>query len=684
MKYQPLTRLAIATVAIVVLLAIVPTSCKQNPAGGSADSSGVQRTDSADSAHWAKVCFDLDAKAVNYLNANQIDSLEQLVPEALKICKEHGEWFRYDEIWGWLISYYVWNGRYDKGFAEAKRLQDDALERNDSTGISMSYKLLASAYLNMENFEEGEKNMKKAIDMYPHVSTISPLMTTYRYYCEALILQGKTERLDSALRKWRPILDEYARNSDSNRTDIPNSFFGFHLVRCKYYMRISDFKMASLHLDSADMYCKKAGDEPMSKLIIYTERFNLANLTHNYQEALRISQKQMKLAKEAGDMSNLTAAMRDMVMALEGVGRYKEALEMEHAVDQLKDSVNVADTREQLNELNKRFEVNELKMQAEREKMELERDKMQAERSQLYLIIAIILLALIGGALFAYYRYRSAKRMAKMRAAQERIENELQIARDIQMSMVPSTFPDYEGLDMYASMTPAKEVGGDLYGYVMNGSQLYFAVGDVSGKGVPASLFMAQATRLFRTMAHQGMEPSAICTRMNKELAGDDNVNGMFVTMFIGMLDLETGHLAFCNAGHNPPVITMDNGQLTMDNDGAQQKAAANCQLLILNYQFLNVLPNAPIGLWPELEYEGEEIDSIKGRPLFLYTDGLNEAENTAQEQFGDERLLEMLQNTHFDTAQQVIETLEAEVEKHRNGADPNDDLTMMGVLLRS
>lgn len=159
MKHQPLTRLAIVTVAIVVLLAIVPTSCKQNPSGASAaDSSGVVRKDSADSAHWSKVCYDLDVKAVNYLNANQIDSLEQLVPEALKICKEHGEWFRYDEIWGWLISYYVWNGRYDKGFAEAKRLQDDALERNDSAGISFSYHLLGSAYLNMENYEEGKKH----------------------------------------------------------------------------------------------------------------------------------------------------------------------------------------------------------------------------------------------------------------------------------------------------------------------------------------------------------------------------------------------------------------------------------------------------------------------------------------------------------------------------------------------
>ena len=94
------------------------------------------------------------------------------------------------------------------------------------------------------------------------------------------------------------------------------------------------------------------------------------------------------------------------------------------------------------------------------------------------------------------------------------------------------------------------------------------------------------------------------------------------------------------------------------------------------------MIPNAPIGLWPELEYEGEEIESIKGRALFIYTDGLNEAENTAQEQFGDERLLEMLQSIYFDTARQVIETLKAEVDKHRNGADPNDDLTMMCIRL--
>ena len=247
--------------------------------------------------------------------------------------------------------------------------------------------------------------------------------------------------------------------------------------------------------------------------------------------------------------------------------------------------------------------------------------------------------------------------MAEMKAAQERIESELRIARDIQMSMVPSIFPEREGLDMFAQMTPAKEVGGDMYGYVLLGDKLYFAVGDVSGKGVPASLFMAQATRLFRTLAAQGMMPAEICTRMNNAL-NEDNEQGMFVTMFLGLLDLQTGHLSFCNAGHNPPIVGGG------DNQG----------------DFLEMQPNAPIGLFPDLEYEGEEIESVKGRALFIYTDGLNEAENPQQEQFGDERLLSILRNTHFDSAKQVIESLKEEIENHRKGAEPNDDLTMMCI----
>ena len=236
------------------------------------------------------------------------------------------------------------------------------------------------------------------------------------------------------------------------------------------------------------------------------------------------------------------------------------------------------------------------------------------------------------------------------------IESELNVASNIQMSMLPSVFPDREGLDMYASMTPAKEVGGDLYGYLLKDEKLYFCVGDVSGKGVPASLFMAQVTRLFRTLANQMIQPADICTQMNEALSGEENQTCMFVTLFIGLVDLKTGHLSFCNAGHNPPVI-----------GGGEHHG-----------EFLQMLPNFPIGVMPGLEFQGEEIDSIKGRPLFIYTDGLNEAENREHGQFGDDHLIDILRNTHFDTARQVVETLAAKVEEHRDGADPNDDLTMM------
>ena len=266
------------------------------------------------------------------------------------------------------------------------------------------------------------------------------------------------------------------------------------------------------------------------------------------------------------------------------------------------------------------------------------------------LAVALVLITLFF-IIYTLYRRRVAKRMAEMKAAQERIASELRIARDIQMSMLPNEFPQREGLDMYASMTPAKEVGGDLYGYVLIGEKLYFALGDVSGKGVPASLFMAQATRLFRTLATQGMMPAEICTRMNNALSGEDNKSSMFVTMFLGLVDLTTGHLDFCNAGHNPPVLGDD---------------------------FIDMQSNAPIGIIPGLEFVGEESETIKGRTLFIYTDGLNEAENRQQEQFGDDRLLDILRHTRSATPRQMIETLTTEIEHHRDGAEPNDDLTMM------
>ena len=243
--------------------------------------------------------------------------------------------------------------------------------------------------------------------------------------------------------------------------------------------------------------------------------------------------------------------------------------------------------------------------------------------------------------------------------AKERIESELRIARNIQMSMVPNTFPTREGLDMYASMTPAREVGGDLYGYVLMDDELYVCVGDVSGKGVPASLFMAQATRLFRILATQHMMPAEIVTRMNAVLT-ESNDQGMFITMFIGLVDLKSGRMDYCNAGHNPPVLGVDGDDHFME----------------------GMETNAPIGLWPDLEYIGESVDNIRNKMLLVYTDGLNEAENLQKEQFGEDRLLDILNHRHFNSCKELIDHLDAEIVKHRNGADPNDDLTMMCLMV--
>ena len=284
-------------------------------------------------------------------------------------------------------------------------------------------------------------------------------------------------------------------------------------------------------------------------------------------------------------------------------------------------------------------------------------------------LVAMVLLTIFF-IIYTEYRRRAANRLGEAHvqlqsaydqleettAAKERIESELRIARDIQMSMVPGVFPKREGLDMYAEMTPAREVGGDLYGYVMQGDRLYFCVGDVSGKGVPASLFMAQSARLFRTLAAEGMMPAAIAFRMNKALA-ENNERGMFVTMFIGMLHLDTGQLDFCNCGHNAPVI-----------DGEFLKMAYD---------------NQPLGLWEDDPFEGETIDDIRGKQLLVYTDGLNEAENGQKELLGNARLIELMANTVNLSSREVIDMLKEAVEQHRNGAEPNDDLTLMCITFQ-
>ena len=243
------------------------------------------------------------------------------------------------------------------------------------------------------------------------------------------------------------------------------------------------------------------------------------------------------------------------------------------------------------------------------------------------------------------------------------IESELKVASDIQMGMVPRIFPPFperSDIDLFAAMTPAKEVGGDLYDFFIQDERLYFCIGDVSGKGIPASLFMAVTRNLFRIIAQQGHTPEKIATEINSVLSRD-NDQGMFVTMFIGLIELDKGILRYCNCGHNPPVIVRP-----------EEEAA----FIPLKYT------NRPLGVWEGGDFEGENLGNVQDALLLFYTDGLNEAENQQQELFGNDAVLRLMTEYGRLSAQEVILNLQKAVEQHRAGSIPNDDLTLLCLRL--
>ena len=241
------------------------------------------------------------------------------------------------------------------------------------------------------------------------------------------------------------------------------------------------------------------------------------------------------------------------------------------------------------------------------------------------------------------------------------IESDLRIASNIQMGMLPEKFPtkaDRDDVQLYASLTPAKEVGGDLFDFYFRDEKLFFCIGDVSGKGVPASLFMAVTRSTFRTVsAHESM-PDRIVTIMNKTIA-DMNKNHMFVTLFVGVLDLPTGRLHYCNAGHDAPLLVGAGvGELPCD-------------------------PNIPVGFRPRWKYSLQEAQIFTGTTIFLFTDGLTEAMDANKDQFQMERVNDVASRalaTQQQEPTQLIAQMTEAVHQFVGDAEQSDDLTMMAI----
>jgi sigma-B regulation protein RsbU (phosphoserine phosphatase) len=274
---------------------------------------------------------------------------------------------------------------------------------------------------------------------------------------------------------------------------------------------------------------------------------------------------------------------------------------------------------------------------------------------------------------------RQMEELKEVNAAKGRIEGELKVAQDIQLSMLPKAYASAADsrLDICGSLTPAREVGGDLYDFIERDGKLFFCIGDVSGKGVPAALVMATTLCQFRIAASHVDDMGKIVRFINRAVC-EGNETMMFVTFFAGVLDLTTGRLQCVNAGHNKPVI-IDNGQLIIDNSADPRDAEAkNCQLSIINYQFLDAKPNLPLGVEEDTPYAVHEFDLPSDATLFLYTDGLTEAMTAQREQFGSQRLIDSLM-PGVSCDEQIAAMTQA-VHDFVAGAPQSDDLTMLAI----
>ena len=246
-------------------------------------------------------------------------------------------------------------------------------------------------------------------------------------------------------------------------------------------------------------------------------------------------------------------------------------------------------------------------------------------------------------------------------ASKAAIENELKVAHDIQMSMLPKIFPPYperHDIDIFGLLNPAKDVGGDLFDFCIRDNQLFFCIGDVSGKGVPASLVMAVTHSLFRNISAHTSKPHFIMSALNKALA-DGNDNNMFVTIFIGVLDLGNGHLCYCNAGHDEPLLIGEHVDL------------------------LPCDPNLPVGIMPEWEFSLQEMDVAPKTTIFLYTDGLTEAEDGSHAQFDLQRVVDKASSLVAEGKNQptvIVNEMTEAVGAFVGDATQSDDLTMLAI----
>ncbi len=273
-----------------------------------------------------------------------------------------------------------------------------------------------------------------------------------------------------------------------------------------------------------------------------------------------------------------------------------------------------------------------------------------------------LLLPLMIGLIFAgFIVYRSSRNLERLRrvnAEKERIGGELRVASMIQQSMLPRNDLHQDDVNICGTQEPAREVGGDLFDYFIRDEKLYFLIGDVSGKGAPSAMLMAVTHALFRSASAHDSNPGHIMQTLNETLCQGNDSN-MFVTIFIGVLDLPTGHLRYCNAGHDVPYVIHDS-----------------------HYSVLDCHPNIPVGVFDDKKYGVQQMEMSPDSTIFLYTDGLAEAMDKDHQQFGMTRIEAVLDRCAKDQLkpQQILNIFNERVHQFVGEAEQSDDLTMLAI----
>jgi serine phosphatase RsbU (regulator of sigma subunit) len=267
-------------------------------------------------------------------------------------------------------------------------------------------------------------------------------------------------------------------------------------------------------------------------------------------------------------------------------------------------------------------------------------------------------LALVVGLLT--YVYEHMRRQIESEAAERgRLEHEMRVARDIQMELLPRTFPRIEGVDIFAFTVPARHVGGDCYDVIdLGDGRLAITIGDVSGKGTPAAILMANVQSAVRALSESGVPPAALIGRVNG-LVNRATEESVYITFFYCVLDTRTGSVSYVNAGHNPPAVYRAEGRKELLDRGG-----------------------TVIGLMPGIAYEEGAIVLEPGDDLVLYTDGITEATNPDEEMFGEKRLDEVLLAHRHASAREIEEQLYARLTDFTRGASQADDVTMVVVKM--